>query len=343
MNMASKLGYVVVTDYVEANTGKDVSDALQKLILDNPHRTIYFPDGEYILAKPICTPANPANAVHLVLSNFATIKASDDWSDSEALIRLGAAEPFNDINANGSNYGLEGGIIDGNGKANGISIDSGRETSIHNTSIKHTIIGIHVKWGANNRSSDADIHTVNIVGAGVPGTIGVLVQGHDNTFTNMRIASVMTGFKLESGTNILRNIHPLFIFEPALEGLFTESIAFLDEGGTNWYDNCYSDQFSTGFQVGHRTLAFFNDCFAMWYTKKGKVNTAIKAQGPFNAIFKNLKVNFLPDNENAFLCLSTGDETGHGYLDTPVFQEELCQNKDYLKHLRNGVMWRSVK
>ena len=63
MNMASKLGYVVVTDYIEANTGKDVSDALQKIILDNPHRTIYFPDGEYILSKPICTPANPANAV----------------------------------------------------------------------------------------------------------------------------------------------------------------------------------------------------------------------------------------------------------------------------------------
>ena len=103
MNAENRLGYVVVTDYIAANTGDDVSDALQKLILDNPHRTIYFPDGEYILSKPICTPANPANAVHLVLSNFATIKASDDWSDSEALIRLGAAEPFNDINANGSN------------------------------------------------------------------------------------------------------------------------------------------------------------------------------------------------------------------------------------------------
>lgn len=343
MNIANKLGYLVVTDYIEANTGKDVSDALQKLILDNPHRTLFFPDGEYILSKPICTPANPKNAVHLVLSNFATLKASEDWSENEAMVRLGAAEPFNDITANGSNYGLEGGIIDGSGRANGISIDSGRETSIHNTSIKNTIIGIHVKWGANNRSSDADIHTVNIVGAGVPGTIGVLVQGHDNTFTNMRIASVMTGFKLESGTNILRNIHPLFIFEPALEGLFTESVAFLDLGGTNWYDNCYSDQFSTGFEMSHRTLAFCNDCFAMWYTSKGKVNTAIKARGPFNAIFKNLKVNFLPDNENAYLKLETGDDTGNGYIETPVFQEYLCQNKDYEKHLRNGVMWRSVK
>ena len=343
MNTASKLGYIVVTDYIEANSGMDVSDALQKLILDNPHRTIYFPDGEYILAKPICTPANPKNAVHLVLSNFATIKASDDWSDTEAMIRLGAAEPYNDINLNGSNYGIEGGIIDGNGKANGISIDNGRETSVHNISIKHTMIGLHIKWGTNNGSSDADIHTVNIVGAGVPGTIGVLVQGHDNTFTNMRIASVMTGVRLESGTNILRNIHPLYIFEPALEDIFTESVAFFDRGGTNWYDNCYSDQFCTGFEVAGRTISFYNDCFAMWYTKKGGVNTAIKAQGPFNAIVKNLKVNFMPDNENAFLKFVSDDKSGNGYIETPIFQEELVQNKDYEAFLRNGVMWRSVK
>ena len=46
------LGYVVVTDYLKANTGEDVSDAIQQIINDNPHRTIYFPDGEYILAKP---------------------------------------------------------------------------------------------------------------------------------------------------------------------------------------------------------------------------------------------------------------------------------------------------
>ena len=343
MNTANKLGYIYVTDYIEANTGKDVSDDLQKLILDNPQKTIFFPDGEYVIAKPICTPANPKNAVHLVLANFAIIKASDDWSDTEAMIRLGGTDPYNDINLNGSNYGLEGGIIDGNGKANGISIDNGRETSVHNTSIKHTMIGLHIKWGTNNGSSDADINTVNIVGAGVPGTIGVLVQGHDNTFTNMRIASVMTGVRLESGTNILRNIHPLYIFEPALEGMFAESVAFFDRGGTNWYDNCYSDQFAVGFEVSHRTLSFFNDCFAMWYTKRGGVNTAIKAQGPLNAIFKNLKVNFMPDNENAFLKLETGDKTGNGYLETPIFQEELCQNKDYESYLRNGVMWRSVK
>jgi DnaD/phage-associated family protein len=79
--------YVVVTDYVKANTGEDVSDALQQLIFDNPHRTIFFPDGEYVIAKPICTSANPANAVTLMLSDFATIKAAEGWDSEEAMIR----------------------------------------------------------------------------------------------------------------------------------------------------------------------------------------------------------------------------------------------------------------
>ena len=95
--------FVLVTDYVKANTGEDVSDALQELILANPRRVLYFPDGEYLLSKPICTPANPEHAVSLQLSNFAVIKAMESWDSDEALIRLGAAEPFNTIHVNGSN------------------------------------------------------------------------------------------------------------------------------------------------------------------------------------------------------------------------------------------------
>ena len=157
--MNREFGYIIVTDYIEANTGKDVSDELQKLILDNPNRTIYFPDGEYILAKPICTPANPIHSVALQLSTYAVLKAADTWSDEEAMIRLGAAEPFNDINTIGSNYSFKGGIIDGNGVAIGISIYSGRETLIREVSIKHTQIGLSVKYGANNGSSASSLET----------------------------------------------------------------------------------------------------------------------------------------------------------------------------------------
>ena len=190
--------YVVVTDYVQPNTGEDVSDALQELIFANPNRTIFFPDGEYLLSKPICTPANPVNAVSLKLATFAKLKAMDSWTEKEAVVRMGAAEPYNSIYIPGSNYYFEGGIIDGNGKANGISVDSGRETAIHHVSIKNTEIGIHIKWGANNRSSDSDIFNVNIVGNHSKTSIGVFLEGHDNTLTNMRIAGVHVGIQAET-------------------------------------------------------------------------------------------------------------------------------------------------
>jgi len=138
--MESK-SYVIVTDHVQANTGRDLSDELQRLILDNPNRTIFFPDGEYVLSKPISTPANPEHSVSLMLSTYAILKASDDWSSKEAMVRMGAAEPFNSIDIVGSNYSFKGGVIDGNGIANGISIDSGRETLIREVSIKNTKIG----------------------------------------------------------------------------------------------------------------------------------------------------------------------------------------------------------
>ena len=84
------LGYVVVTDYIQANTGLDVSDAIQKIIDENPHRTIYFPDGIYVLSHPVMTPADPKLSVSLSLSAYAILKASDDWTDTEVIL----PEPF---------------------------------------------------------------------------------------------------------------------------------------------------------------------------------------------------------------------------------------------------------
>ena len=243
----SDLGYVIVTDYVEASSGEDVSEALQQIIDANPNRTIYFPDGEYVISKPLRTPAEPTLSVALQLSNYAIIRAADDWSSDEAMICLGGKDAANNIAVAGSNYYLDGGVIDGSGVAKGISIDSGRETVIRNTSIKGVVLGIHVKHGANNGSSDCDITGVNIVGINTSESVGVLVEGFDNTFTNMRIAAVHTGFVLRSQANMLRNIHPLYY--GGSDSVDQDSCGFLDEAGCNWYDFCYSDEFSTAFRI----------------------------------------------------------------------------------------------
>ena len=339
--MNDNRGYVIVTDYIEVNTGKDVSDELQKIILDNPHKTIFFPDGEYVIAKPICTPANPVNAVSLMLSNFATIKAAEGWDSEEAMIRLGAAEPYNDININGSNYALTGGIIDGNGVANGVSIDSGRETRIEKLSIKHTFIGLRIKYGANNGSSDADIMDVNIVGNNKLGSIGVLVEGHDNSFTNMRIASVQIGFKILESSQFLRNIHPLYIFAGELnsESAYRDGCAFWDNTPFHtWYNNCYSDQFATGFRMRSGARHIYADCYSMWYTNRGDLERAFYADGVFNSVLRNCVVKFHPKATETIYLADT-QEGGTGIIHDPMIDGGKAIDNTYKKYLRGDILY----
>lgn len=305
----SQKGYVVITDYIKNDGKKDVSDAIQNVIDRNPNRTVFFPDGTYMISKPILTPADPKKSVALVLSNYAIIRAVPEWKHEEAMIRLGGKDPYNDIRIPGSNYYLEGGIIDGNKVANGVSIDGGRETAVRNTSIKNTIIGLHVKHGANSGSSDCDINNVNIVGTFTPQSIGVLVEGFDNTFTNMRIGGVHIGFKIRSEANCLRNIHPLYY---GSDKEYETSCGFLDERQCNWYDFCYSDEFATAFRNnGGRST--YNNCFAYWYSKRGKKHVVFRSDGQFNSSVINMTAGIRAHNattENK--VLEAKDAGGNG-------------------------------
>ena len=301
-------GYVIVK--VKADGKRDVSDAIQKIIDENPNSTIYFPDGVYLISKPILTPAEPTKSVALELSNYAVIKAAEGWAHDEAMIRLGGKDAANNIRTPGSNYYLEGGIIDGSGVAKGISIDSGRETVIRNTSIKSVVVGIHVKHGANSGSSDSDIFGVNIVGNNTPESIGVLVEGYDNTFTNMRIGGVHFGFKIRSQANMLRNIHPLYY---GSNNSYETSCGFLDEAGCNWYDFCYSDEFATAFRIT-KSASHYNNCFAYWYSKRGTKHTIFKSDGEFNSAVMNMHAGHRQHNattENKILEVGKDGGKGH--------------------------------
>lgn len=270
---------LIATDFMQADGKTDVSEAIQKLIDENPNRTIFFPDGEYLLEKPILTPAHPRKSVDLQLSNFACFKASSNWNSDEAMIRLGAKEPSNDICTPGSNYGITGGIIDGCNIAKALSIDGGRETYIRNVNIKNAVVGLHIKKGVNNGSSDADIHSVNIVGNGSLESVGVLVEGFDNTLTNMRIANVFTGVVIRSGGNMLRNIHPLFYINDETYGRFNESAGFRVEHPMNRFDYCYSDQFAIGFDTMGGGI--YQNCFCWWYSDREPFHAAVRSQMPF--------------------------------------------------------------
>ncbi len=338
-DISDTANFIIITDYVTPNTKEDVSDAIQSVIDENPNQTIYFPDGEYVISKPILTPADPLKSVSLELSNYAIIKASSDWSSDEAMIRLGASSQKNDIYTPGSNYYLSGGIIDGSNKAKGISIDGGRETRIEDVSIKNTLVGLHIKHGANSGSSDADISNVNIVGCASTDSIGVLIDGYDNTLSNMRIARVQVGVMLNAQGNFLRNIHPLYISDNQLNSdTYRDSVGFWDKAGGNWFDICYSDQFSTGFRMNDKSNSIYDKCFCFWYAVHGP-QTGFRADGQFSGIIKNGKVVFhgdSPAEANAYI--SVKDSGGMGIIENPIFNESRSDNKAYSDYLSGKVL-----
>ena len=302
--------YIIATDYMVADGTTDVSESIQELIDNNPNRTIFFPDGEYLLGTPILTPAHPKKSVDIQLSNYACLKASKTWNSEEAMVRLGAKHPSNDISTPGSNYGICGGVIDGSGVAKALSIDGGRETYVRNINIKNAFVGLHIKSGVNAGSSDADINSVNIVGNGSRQSIGVLIEGYDNTLTNMRIANVFVGVVLRGGGNMLRNIHPLFYIHEDIRDQYDESIGFLVQHPMNWFDYCYSDQFAVGFDTTGGGV--FKNCFCWWYSDKEPLHIAVRSRIPFFGNIETMTIGgeHHPDYENRLMETDDLGETG---------------------------------
>ena len=333
----SAFGYVVMTDHVKANTGADLSREIQKVINQNPKSVIYFPDGEYVISSPIATPANGDVSVALKLSDNAVIKASDDWSDSEAMIRLGGMNERNDINVRGSNYYFEGGIIDGNGKAKGISIDHGRETSVRDVTIVNTSTGLLVKNGANSGSSDADIENIRIYGNGALSSVGLQIQGWDNTFSNMQISNVQIGVKIETAANLLRDIHVTYVQSGKLETAYRSSIGFLDTGDRNWYDNCTSEGFSVGFEI-RSSRSILSSCVSKWYPDQTSKQICLYTPNAWGSVARSCAAYFTAPKENCeYLVADQGG--GKGQIIDPVFDETRVNREDYKSHLCGKVVF----
>ena len=325
-------GAVCVTDYVSANTGKDVYEELQAVIDENPNRTIWFPDGEYIVSQSLKTPADPVKSVDLQLSNYAVLKASDDFGGG-AVVSLGGKDAYNTTKINGSNYSLTGGIIDGNNVADGISIDSGRETKVQNTSIKHTVTGLYIRYGANSGSSDADISDVNIIGSGTKNSTGMIIEGYDNTFTNIRIGYVYNGVIMRSGGNALTNIHPLYqIGWDNYEG----SCGFIDENSNNLYTYCYSDQFETCFKIVGNGRNIYTDCFGFWWSGEGKKCTGFRVDGDkFNSVVTNARIDFRSDTDNT---VYDGPVTGSGkFVNLLINNKNINANVKYKSFVSDSI------
>ncbi len=333
--LASKNDFVVVTDYVPANTGEDLGSHLQELINKNKGRTLYFPDGEYLISSSLRTQSAGPYSTTFFLSDNAVIKATDDWretNDNKALICIGGLAKANDNTTNGSYYGVIGGIFDGNGKADGISVDCSRETFIYDVCIKNTVNGIMIRDGANGHSSDADIENVTIIGNGNVGTVGIYAVGYDNTFTDIKIYDVEIGFKTKSAGSAYRNIS---IYNTKKQGNYLRTMGFqIDPGTDGFFYDCYTENIATAFNSTGSRESVIDGMNARW-TYDAPKQVAFRF-GSFNSKITNSRVDFCGSTgERAFL--STAAVNG-GKIDTPILDTKLETSAQYKECVIGGLI-----
>ena len=306
--------YLVVTDYIKANTGEDLYVLLQDLIDKNPGRTIYFPDGEYVISHSLLTTSRANQSTSFLFSSEAVLKAADFWEREDsynALICLGAYEKVNSINVPGSNFYVMGGKFDGNGIADGISVDAGRETLIKDVLIVNTRYGIQVKSGTNSNSSDTDIDDVTVIGNGNYNSIGIIFSGDDNTVTNARISNVATGV-VASNTCFLSCI----TVENTMK---TRGTAGFLVGAAAYVSNCVSVDYDIGFQL-EGSNCFIKQCSVIWPSNEGEEHIAFKTD-KLRAAIIGCRAEFV-DNKirNIFL---TSNMEGWGMVQTPYYDRSL--------------------
>ena len=316
--------YIDVSQFIKPNSGLDVYEALQKLIDNNTHRTIYFPDGEYLISRPLKTSAAAATSTSFYLSDNAVIKASNDWKGgNDALIKLGGGVSANDIETPGSNYHFIGGILDGNGKAKGISLDSGRESLVSGVKIINVTVGIYVPEGVNNKSSDMDVEDIDIIGCGGESK-GIVAVGLDNNFVDIRISNVKVGVE-NSGGNFFRNVSVRLDNENLKSTSYEGSVAFITSG-TGWIYSCSSENMQTGFLLERGSGAIIKDFSIRWTEARG-AQTAFSATSAFSATCSNGIIDFYDATTENSILKSNGNN--RGMLLDVIADTDLCDEESY--------------
>ncbi len=298
--------YIAVKPNVTA--GADNTADIQKLINENPCRTLYFADGTYTISSPLTISADPQKKVSFELADFAVIKAADSWSGEDAMIRIGATDADLNFEEVGSTSALiKGGCIDGNGKAVGVAVEGGRDSELLSLTVKNTTVGI-VLGGKDTRTV---LEHVDVVGNGKDSSTGISVTSDENAFDYVQIDKSGCGIKISGNRNLFKNVHATYY------GTDAGSRGFDESGSYNSFDTCFAENYATGFYMGSKNAgSVYSSCLVFW---SGDIatQTGFAAEGKFNSAIRTCKVYFESDSATS-AYLTVGAEGGEGEVHWPI-------------------------
>ena len=244
--LANRFADVInVKDYGAKGDGTtDDTAAIQASINNNFNRTIFFPDGIYIVSDTIITDCEVSKRQSLLLSSGARIKAASDFSGDYVVNLGGRGTPPTYANSDVP-VGVFGGLIDANGVANGLKSVGTHCARIQNLNIWGvTDVGLYI-GNSNSTSADAYVQNISVAGTDKAGSVGIWIDSNDNEVRDVRVRSCQTGIKMNGG--YLANAHPIVGSNNSQS--FWESTVGFDVNGVKM-SACYADNFGTAFKLG---------------------------------------------------------------------------------------------
>ena len=80
----------------------------------------------------------------------------------------------------------------------------------------------------------------------------------------------------------------------------------------------------------------YSRCFCFWYTSRGGMETAFRAEKKFNSSITDFRVGFRKDTKNVLMEVKIPGGTGE--LVRPMFQPELLKDEGHLPYLKGNVI-----
>lgn len=266
-------GTINILSYNVKNDGtEDCREKIQKAIDENPLKTIYFPNGKYLISNPIEISGINSKTINLNMSENATIFSNDNI---ECLIKVGYDGTSYNRHSLPITLKISGGVLDCSNCLAGMKISSLRQL-VYVDYVNFVNIqryGLILERNDVRGSSDTKVSYCYFKGDLndiSKESTAIWSDSYDNEFNHLRIDGVKKCMYITGGGSICEEIHGTMMYlSPLTKDYYDETIGFdVDCGGFTVFNMCYADTFKIGFNQRSTGSISMNQCTTLYYAER---------------------------------------------------------------------------
>lgn len=274
--------FINVKEYGAKGDGiTDDTEAIQFCIDNFPHKTIYLPDGRYLLSHELKIYADNEKQINLYLENNAELFSN---TQINSLLNIGLGENLYDRYKVGNICNITGGIWNCENVIYGIYMNTTRkQNKLFNMNLINVgKYGIYIKRTSDaNASSNHILKNIFIHCKGSEfNSTGLYIRGLDNSFNTIIIAKATIAIDLKGGGNLFNDIDLVASYttpELLTSDEYDKTIGLnVDTAGVNFFNNLYIDTYANSIVIVNKNSELFiNNFYTVFWKQESSFTTSL--------------------------------------------------------------------